>query len=73
MGLANMETMTVSIAPLSLSLQHCHLEYAYQYLAGIASATAKDIFGPNYERVLALKKEYDPGNLFSKGAGKFPL
>ncbi|EXJ53324.1 uncharacterized protein A1O5_13446 [Cladophialophora psammophila CBS 110553] len=40
---------------------------------GIASASAKDIFGVNFERVLALKKQYDPKNVFFKGAGKFPL
>ncbi|KIW19443.1 hypothetical protein PV08_00015 [Exophiala spinifera] len=40
---------------------------------GIASASAKDIFGVNYERVLALKKQYDPNNVFKKGAGKFPI
>lgn len=40
---------------------------------GVNTATAKDLFGVNYDRVLGLKKQYDPTNVFHKGAGKFPL
>ncbi|KAI8664698.1 hypothetical protein NCS56_00903500 [Fusarium sp. Ph1] len=40
---------------------------------GIATSRAQELFGVNYERVLALKKQYDPKNLFDKGAGKFAL
>ncbi|UKZ75727.1 hypothetical protein TrVFT333_003419 [Trichoderma virens FT-333] len=38
---------------------------------GVSSSSAQDIFGINYERVLELKKRYDPKNIFAKGAGKF--
>lgn len=38
---------------------------------GVSSSSAQDLFGVNYERVLELKKMYDPKNIFAKGAGKF--
>ncbi|QYS99437.1 FAD linked oxidase domain protein [Trichoderma simmonsii] len=38
---------------------------------GVSSSSAQDIFGVNYERVLELKKMYDPRNIFAKGAGRF--
>lgn len=39
-------------------------------LPGINTADGRDVFGVNFERVAALKKKYDPKNIFSKGAGK---
>ncbi|KAL7905864.1 hypothetical protein GGI35DRAFT_488126 [Trichoderma velutinum] len=38
---------------------------------GVSSSSAQDIFGVNFERVLELKKIYDPRNVFAKGAGRF--
>ena len=35
----------------------------------MASASAKDIFGVNFDRVLELKKQYDPKDLFIVRAG----
>ncbi|KAK2686270.1 hypothetical protein QWA68_014849 [Fusarium oxysporum] len=45
----------------------------YGNYEGVATSLAQDIFGVNYEKVLALKKQYDPKNVFNKGAGKFLL
>jgi hypothetical protein len=35
------------------------------YLGEESEATIKAAFGPNYERLMAVKKKYDPENFFS--------
>ncbi|RDW73078.1 hypothetical protein BP6252_06985 [Coleophoma cylindrospora] len=35
-------------------------------------SSAKDIFGPNYDRLVELKTKYDPSNMFSKSIALLP-
>jgi hypothetical protein len=40
-------------------------------IAGISSSHGKEIFGVNYEKVLELKKRYDPTDIFNKSVKIF--
>ena len=46
--------------------------YANTNLSEMASARVQEAYGGNYERLLALKRKYDPTNLFRLNANIDP-
>lgn len=42
------------------------------YNTGLGDTRTKDIFGGNYEKLVELKRQYDPENIFSKAYSLIP-